>query len=347
MKRYRSLFVFSLSVALAPLVWAQANYAFRGQFVRNYAGQLTSEPVAYADGTACAGEVLAFLYVVPEAGVTFTAEDTPPFSFASDGSLIPGKGVARLVWGAMGNVATQEHGVTLGADGLPTMGWDASGLSDTSVVWPSAAGVVPSEGAYLYAVQFDTRAADPATGAVSVAEPSLTGDKAPAPLSAWGTTQLYTFRSTMGPPPSIYLNLPALPSGNVTLARATRTTTLPAELVVDGETLTDPEAIEAALVPAIAGLADAQDAEGNPALSLTLSPAKAPGLTTYTLWTADDLEGEWITFDALLQEKGLATEGEVRYTKWRISKGSQVSIPRLPGENTRFYRLKGDSAQGE
>ena len=67
MKRYRSLFVFCLSVALAPLVWAQANYAFRGQFVRNYAGQLTSEPVAYADGTACAGEVLAFLYVVPAA----------------------------------------------------------------------------------------------------------------------------------------------------------------------------------------------------------------------------------------------------------------------------------------
>ena len=94
--------------------------------------------------------VLAFLYVVPEAGVTFTAGDTPPFSFASDGSLIPGKGVARLVWGAMGNVATQEHGVTLGADGLPTTGWDENGLSDTSVVWPAAAGVVPSAGAYLY-----------------------------------------------------------------------------------------------------------------------------------------------------------------------------------------------------
>ena len=227
MKRYRSLFVFCLSVALAPLVWAQANYAFRGQFVRNYAGQFTSDPVAYADGTACAGEVLAFLYVVPEAGVTFTAGDTPPFSFASDGSLIPGKGVARLVWGAMGNVVTQEHGVTLGADGLPMTGWAANGLSDTSVVWPAAAGAVPSAGAYLYAVQFDTRAADPATG-VWVAEPLFRGDMAPAPLSAWGATQLYAFWTTAGPPPSSYLNLSALPSGNVTLARATRTTTLPA-----------------------------------------------------------------------------------------------------------------------
>ena len=367
MKRYRSLFVFCLS-AFVPLAWAQVgpggpttSTSIQLHFVRDVQLSATetfaSVPMTYADGTtALPGEQLAFVFAVAKVGSSLPTDGTVPFALSADGALVATDDrVEMLVWGAVSTSASTVHSVTIGEDGLPAEGWQpmGGGNGETTVIpiyWPDAAGARPARYAYLYSVLLDTRAVDPVTGGVSVAGEPFVGDKAPAPLAAYGATWCHRFNAMAMGVATLWMNIPegvSAPGTTGTVVAATSATELPTTLVVDGETLTDPGAIEAALVPAIAGLADAQDAEGNPALSLTLSPAKAPGLTTYTLWTADDLEGEWITFDALLREKGLATEGEVRYTKWRISKGSQVSIPRLPGENTRFYRLKGDSAQGE
>ena len=342
MKRNWSLFALGV-LLLAPSAWAE--FAYSAYFCREAllegGSTLSSLPLAYADGTPAAGETLAFLYVVPEAGVVFTEEDSPPFTFASDGTVTPGEGAARVVWAAMGTVNSPTHGVDLGVDGLPALNY-VNGIGFCTANWPAAAGDPPAT-AYLYAVHFDTRAVDPATGEVTVAAPVVSGDKGPAPLSAWGATLCEVFSwPTMGPGVAEYLNLPYEGEGNVRLAAAGQPVAPITELVVEGETLTDPDAIAAALAPAVSGFAAAEDEEGDPVFTFTFSPAQVPGLTTYTLWTSDRLDGGWMTFDALLQQKGLAQSGGVRYTKWRIQKEGSVAIPRLPDEDTRFYRLRGD-----
>lgn len=352
MKRHWSLFALGAFLLASP---AWADYDCLAYFCRTTSSDKPgpfSLPVAYADGTPAAGEVLAFLYVVPEAGVNFAKTDPPPFTFASDGTVTPGEGVERVVWAALstgeseGSEVSPTHGVVLGEDGLPVNGWFMEQMCICATNWPSSTGEQLPDRAYLYAVHFDTRAVDPVTGDVAVAAPVVSGDKGPAPLSAWGATFCASFPSTMGPGATIYLNLApdwaGMVNGDVQLATAEQPVAPITELVVDGETLTDPDAIAAALAPAASGFAAAEDEEGDPVFTFTFSPARVPGLTTYTLWTSDRLDGGWMTFDALLQQKGLAQSGEVRYTKWRIQKEGSVAIPRLPDEDTRFYRLRGD-----
>lgn len=342
MKRNWSLFALG-ALLLVPSAWAEFAYSayFCREALLDDGSTLSSLPLAYADGTPAAGETLAFLYVVPEAGVAFTEGEPPPFTFASDGTVTPREGAARVVWAAMGDVESPNHGVALGADGLPALNY-VNGFGFCTANWPAEAGELPAT-AYLYVIHFDTRAVDPATGEVTVAAPVVSGDKGPAPLSAWGATLCEVFSwPTMGPGVAEYLNLPYEGEGNVRLAAAEQPVAPITELVVEGETLTDPDAIAAALAPAVSGFAAAEDEEGDPVFTFSFAPARVPEATTYTLWTSDRLDGGWMTFDALLQQKGLAQSGEVRYTKWRIQKEGSVAIPRLPDEDTRFYRLRGD-----
>ena len=316
----------------------------------------TSLPFTYDGTTVAAGETIKFVWVVPQSGVALD-RSTPPFTFAADGTLQPSETIATVAWAALGAADQAGNGYALDADGYPVGGglWveNGGGLQATMpVYWPDSVEVPVFGSAYLYIVTFDSRTLTPGGTAMVAAEPNLTEAKAPTPLTAWSATLCASVAlPAVGSPtgPMVILNMPEDYESGTTLVAVNKPTTVPApitELTVDGETLTDPAAIEAALKPAISGMSLAQGG-GTPTLSLTLSPAQAPDITTYTLETADALDGTWVPFDTFLQEKGLANSDAMRYTKWRINEEGVVSIP-LFNDTTRFYRLRGDrNLQGE
>ncbi len=315
-------------------------------------------PFVYADGTTLLpGEEVAALFVVHPAGTQIdpSAPVEPPFTFTAEGLAHPTADAERIVWAAIPAIDREEHGALIGEGeyaGLPIteVGW-VGFLPSTitlSCYWPMDGGEFPEDRPVsLWLVTFDTRANDPATGKTAVAPSAATGDHGPAGIRAWGAVCCYVGSLTgAGTGPVVALNVPEEGKeivGSVTKRFATLAgPTRPADfstLVVAGETLTDPAAIEAALKPAISGLTVADDA-----LSLTLTPPAAGPAATYTLYTATDLDGDWKPLDTLLQEKGLANPGTFRYTMWRISKENQVELPRFPGESARFYRLRCDTA---
>ena len=306
---------------------------------------LSSSPFTYADGrTLAVGEMIKFVYVIPDPGVSFS---DIPFSFSADGTLVPGDNVRACVWAVVGNEASTNHGYRLDADGYPIGMGGAESIFTMPICWPQTE-TFPADCSlyYLYAITFDSRTVNPETGESAPAEADQKSDKAPIPLGAWSATMLYRFRGTTTGLPSVFVNLPFEGSGYVAIATPSKQTSPLSAIEVAGETLTDPAAIEAALKPAIAGMTLAQEG-GTPTLSLTLSPAQAPDITTYTLETTDALDGTWVPFDTFLQEKGLANSDAMHYTKWRIKEEGVVSIP-IFDDTTRFYRLKGDkNLQGE
>ncbi len=311
-----------------------------------------SAPMRYADGTvALPGEQLAFVFAVAKSGTSLPT-DSVPFVIAADGSLVAtNDNVEILTWGSVTTANSGIHSVTIGNDGYPDVLWQPLGDGNGSyttipVYWPTAAGTRPMRYAYFYSVLLDTRTFDPATGAVTVAGEPFSSDYAPTPVSAYGTAYCYRFGASPMGLTHLWMDLPETlepPSGaDASVAVATRLPELPNTLVVGDETLTDSAAIEAALAPTVSGIAATQDEEGGPAFTFTFSPAQVPGLTTYTLWTSDRLDGGWEPFETFASEKGLALPDGLRYTKWRIQEGVSAVIPRLPDEDTRFYRLRGD-----
>lgn len=358
-----SCFLFAL-LALAPLARAQIGLSTYAQimFVRGVtSGEQTigSAPLTYADGSvALPGEQFGFVFAVPKSGIvlstTATGEEVP-FAIAADGTLQAKEdNLDVLTWATLATANAAEITQVVGEDGLPAGTWQplSGGNGEyrlMSFYWPNSAGTRPMRYAYLYCVVFDTRVVDPQTGETTVAVRATDG-KAPTPLAAYGASFCHRFEATPMGVKNIAMNLPEGMtfggySGATTIAAIQETAPL-SSIVVAGETLTDPTAIEAALKPAISGMSLAQGG-GTPTLSLTLSPAQAPDITTYTLETADALDGTWVPFDTFLQEKGLANSDAMRYTKWRIKEEGVVSIP-VFNDTTRFYRLKGDkNLQGE
>lgn len=353
----QTLLCLALALLAAPIVQAVAPITVRFARVAQN-GTPLYDPFVCADGsTLASGEQIALLFVVPEAGATLS-DETPPFSFSADGAIHPAEGVARVVWAAVGSANTSPvHGDLAGDAASETAGimrgaWGAEegGLLEAiSAVchWPKEAGEYPGSSVSLWMVAFDTRAADPATGEMTVAASDTTAPNGPAGIAAWGAVQCYKGNPGEATGPVVYANVSeagkavcaAMRYDYFTRPALDRTLAPITTLVVAGETLTDPAAIEAALKPAISGLTVADDA-----LSLTLTPPAAGPAATYTLYTATDLGGDWKPLDTLLQEKGLANPGTFRYTMWRISKENQVELPRFPGESARFYRLRCDTA---
>lgn len=359
-----------VALSLAPSLWAAGPVILR--WVRDVPLDGTPENIAssvpcqYADGTlALPGSGAYLLFVVPEDGVTF-AEDEVPFSIGVDGSVTPGAGVERAVWGCLGTNNSETYGMPLGdgnLQGYPDTEWPPLVLHNVvvggttgsaSYYWPSSAGSMSS--CYAYLVIFDTRAVDPTDGTVVSVAPEGSCKTVPKRITGWGATQCaYVAASSAGPGTEIYVGLQGSLADNMRLlvdhvAGPVQTTKLPTlSKWTDGGVQLAGAELEAALKPTVSGMATTtivgEDGRETPAFGLTLTPAQLSDLSTYTLYTATDLNGPWQSFDTvLLEEKGLAIPSGMRYTTLRIDGEESVlmTIPRLEKDPTRFYRLQGD-----
>lgn len=328
-------------------------------FVRERTGEGISEPVCYADGTPLlAGEFVSPLYVLTNEALS--AESPLPFTVSSDGTVTPkDPDNTRLVWANAGSSDPQDPQAQVKIpveDGLPAdvVGeyewWNRVGSTEYErceliCSWSTDDGVLaPYTHCSLYLLAFDKRTSD-AGGDVVVG-----GEK--DPIYAWGATFICCFDKLPGKGIVTYpyvLNVPDVlqddhltDSLDVTDYLRTTLGYTPAtfeiaydEVLVDAQPAGSVEAAEAALTPGVASMTQ----EGG-TLTLGLTPPTAPGLTPYALWTATALNGEWRPFAEVAKEKGLALEGEMRYSRLRIEEAESLEIPMFEGDPTRFYRLQ-------
>ena len=333
-------------------------------FVRVKGGEKVSGPVCYADETPLLkGDYISPLYVL--SADQLTEDSDLPFTVSSDGTVTPvNPETTRLVWASVGSSAPEAQFKLPMDKGLPTEGWGAAGtVSDVtyeqvqmSCSWPTDAvggQLVPSTYCSLYLLAFDTRTSD-AAGAVSA------GGKQ---VYAWSATFVNSSMSMPTGLSSVYaLNVPedkrselvglfpSLPMAPTRFVDTTSASSQEVELAipcgevsVDGQPATSVEAAEVALTPGVASMAQNGPSEDFPngSLSLGLTPPAAPGLTAYELWTATELDGTWQPFATVVaQEKGLASDGEMRYSRLRIEEKESLEIPLFEGDLTRFYRLR-------
>lgn len=324
-------------------------------FVRERTGEGISEPVCYADGTPLlAGKFISPLYVLTKEELS--AESPLPFTVSSDGTVTATNPDTHLVWSCVGSSGPQAQVEIRMEDGLPKDGWDNLGENENgsydkrelNCSWPTDGGSLPAGySCSLYLLTFDTRTSD-AGGAVAA------GGKE-APIYAWGATFVCSSTSLPGGGfiPLLYpyvLNVPedrreeleglfVNPTYLETALtdQAAEFTIAYNEVPVDdnGTPAGSVEAAEAALTPGVASMTQ----EGG-TLTLGLTPPTASGLTPYALWTATALNGEWRPFAEVAKEKGLALEGEMRYSRLRIEEAESLEIPMFEGDPTRFYRLQ-------
>ena len=369
MTKTLKFFTALIALTLASPAWAAGPVILR--WVRDVPldgteGNIASSvPLQYSDGTlALPGSGVYLLFVVPEEGVTFGTDEVP-FSIGVDGSVIPGAGVARTEWGNLSTAASGIYGMPLGDEdlqGYPDTEWPPLVLHNQIVggttgsapyYWPSSAGTMPS--CYAYLVLFDTRAVDPATGAVVSVDPEGSYRTLPKRITGWGATQCaYVEVSPLGPGTEIYVGLQGELMDLMALlvehvAGPVQATKLPTLTEwTEGDTQLSGADLEAALKPTISGMVATtiagEDGAETPAFAFDFTPAPLPGLSTYTLYTATDLAGPWQPFDKVLKEKELANPSGMRYTTLRIDGEESVpmTIPRLENDPTRFYRLQGD-----
>lgn len=353
---------------------AETFYVHFYWFESEAGGILNSAPFTYADGTSlCGDEVMSVLFVVPEEGRTFGADEVP-FSINADGSVALGDGVKRTVWGALGNAGLCD-GVAIDSakPGYPVGTW-ASGILSVVFAWPHGEEAVGNpESCYVYLVTFDTQAWDSVTNtSVSVnVNKGQTVDgpytrSLPSRVTGWGATQC-AYVTVAEPTPGLpsygtsaevavglsdeaYGALTQVPTfGHYLNGRVAATLERPTveSWTVNGAELSG-EALKAALKPVISEMSATEiaDDEGvkHPGFTFALTPAQVADLTTYTLYTATDLKGPWQSFDELLKEKPLAIAKGMRYTTLRIDEEESVlmTVPRLEEDPTRFYRLQGE-----
>ncbi len=351
---------------VTPEVSGVPSLAFAVRYYQSEAEKtLASAPIRYgADGSAeMVGEQVAALYVVAKA---LANPEEPPFSVSADGTVTGDaeRGVSRIVWVSGGNVTSYKHGTHIGEDGQPQGDWVARGnyasalfFEDVSVdcYWPQGTDEPETEQSlYLYLLTFDTRSAN-VDGDISVVGGELTASKGPAQVAAWGATYVCKLAGIPEGPLTAYAvnvedeTLPSIVYKNFVDAPNPIHAVAPiASVVVNGETVTDPDVVAAALKPGVSSLAQnaATDTESFPngSLSLGLTPPEALGLTAYELWTATELDGQWQPFakvaQKVAQEKGLALGDEMRYSRLRIEKEESLEIPLFKGDPTRFYRLR-------
>ena len=329
-----------------------------------------SNPFKYTDGEQLLpGEAFACVVVgIPSNAVFSLPSDRPPFSVAADGtvsSIVEGGVVA---WANIGQDNDETpHSVVIDADGLPKGDWSGPQFQHKHVLCYCPSGI--KDGlengslayAILYAVVFDTRTVDAETGEVAISMASSTAQSGPARIAKWGAIPCFAFTkenvgagTTQGPYAEVAFNVAdeikeyvkGLMGTSVTfvdLGGPTMFDIAPiASVVVNGETVTEPAEVEAVLRPGVSSLAQnaATESFPNGSLSLGLTPPAAPGLTAYELWTATELDGTWQPFATVAQEKGLASDGEMRYSRLRIEEKESLEIPLFEGEPTRFYRLR-------
>ena len=346
-------------------------------------GTLNSAPLSYADGTPLqGGDVVALLFVVPEGGVTFDADDELPFSINADSSVTLKAGAKRAIWAGYLSRSEENKGIAIDPDnpGYPKGEWYiwrpyqyevprvASAFS-----WPDEVeGVGAPETCAVYLVALGSRAWE--WDAETQSYVSVSANMNPIPeggasqcdlpscvtkwSAVWCMNVTVGDRFTGGPLGDIVVNIPDdvheqlkaafktfSASVNGEIAAVDKASTLE-KAVVDGLELAGAD-LEAALKPSISGMVATtiSDEEGveTPAFTFDFTPARLPNLSTYTLYTATDLAGPWQPFEEL-EEKGLAIPSGMRYTTLRIDGEESVpmTIPRLENDPTRFYRLQGD-----
>ena len=333
-----------------------------------------SAPLTYADGkTPLSGdEVMAGLFVIPQANVTFEPTEIP-FTINADCTVsFDETKVERVAWAPLSMPGFGEMGIGIDPEkpGYPTtyIGW-LSGELQVPLAWPYSAGDPVT--AYLYLVTFDTWAWDPEAQAyqtVNANKSVPTSDgaytrKLPSAVTHWNATQLIYIPVSptqpangpkgdvaMGLTEEAYNKLITTAYRGSYLSCATLSTSRAPTLetaIVDGQELSGVE-LEAALKPTISGMVATtisdEDGAETPAFTFDFTPAPLPGLSTYTLYTATDLAGPWEPFDKVLEKKELANPSGMRYTTLRIDgeESVPVTIPRLEKDPTRFYRLQGD-----
>lgn len=333
-----------------------------------------SAPLTYADGkTPLSGdEVMAGLFVIPQANVTFEPTEIP-FTINADCTVsFDETKVERVAWAPLSMPGFGEMGIGIDPEkpGYPTtyIGW-SSGELQVPLAWPYSAGDPVT--AYLYLVTFDTWAWDPEAQAYQTvnankSEPTSDGAytrKLPSAVTHWNATQLIYIpvsptQPANGPKGDVAMGLTE-EAYNKLITTAYRGSYLSCAMlstsraptletaIVDGQELSGVE-LEAALKPTISGMVATtisdEDGAETPAFTFDFTPAPLPGLSTYTLYTATDLAGPWEPFDKVLEKKGLAIPSGMRYTTLRIDGEESVlmTIPRLEKDPTRFYRLQGD-----
>lgn len=344
-------------------------------------GSANSAPLAYADGTPLqAGDVVALLFVIPEEGVTFGANDDLPFSVNIDSSVTLKAGAKRAIWAGYTSLSEANKGIAIDPEnpGYPKGQWyDWQGSIprvDPGFGWPSGVeGVGTPETCAVYLVALGSRAWE--WDAETQSYVSVSANTNPLPeggaskcdlpsyvtewSAVWCMNVIVGDRFTGGPLGDIVVNIPDdaheklkeaystfSKSVNGEIAAVDKTPTLEM-VVVDGQELSGAD-LEAALKPTISGMVATtitnEDGSEIPAFTFDFTPAPLPGLSTYTLYTATDLAGPWQSFEKMLEEKGLANPSGMRYTTLRIDgeESVPVTIPRLENDPTRFYRLQGD-----
>ena len=324
-------------------------------FVRERTGEGISEPVCYADGTPLlAGEFISPLYVLTKEELS--AESPLPFTVSSDGTVTPTDSDTSLVWPNVGSSDFQEQVRIPMKDGLPADGWGNLGTNENGSYdkrelicsWPNGGGSLPEDySCSLYLLTFDTRTSN-AEGAVDVG-----GEN--APIYAWGATFICSSESlpSAGFTSPYVLNVPKERQGvleglwpplfpptylETALTNQAAEFTIAYNEVPVGDNGTPAGSVaeaEAALTPGVASMT-----QKGGTLTLGLTPPTASGLTPYALWTATALNGEWRPFAEVAKEKGLALEGEMRYSRLRIEEAESLEIPMFEGDPTRFYRLQ-------
>ena len=370
----------ALTLASPALAQESVTFCWVREVDTGISGMATaSAPHCYEDGTPLlANSAVYALFVVPKEGQTLGADEIP-FSINTDCSVTCGEKVAQAVWANLSTASSdaQSQGLCLGEgefQGLPGADEWANFLfgnmvsikaADTTYFWPESAGQMPT--CFVYAVVFDTRAVNPSDGAVVSVDGSpvhRNGRPLPTQIIGWGAAQVCQLmqRDPNAVPPQpkeVYIGLPEdLKTTLDTVADALKmdfdaigplnvaeAATLPTAVEsADGSILSGAD-LEAALKPTISGMVATTMGEGDtPAFGLTFTPAPLPGLSTYTLYTATDLNGPWVPFDEVLEENPLAIPSGMRYTTLRIDGEESVlmTIPRLENDPTRFYRLQGD-----
>ncbi len=213
----------------------------------------------------------------------------------------------------------------------------------------------PNKAYYAYLVVMDTRYLDltktPATR--QLATPAVAGD--PDSIAQWSATYCAKL-AMMGNQHTISIGCELSSYTKVAPEAFTLATPasapLPSSITVDGKTYTAEADIIRELTPAMEGLV--ADDKGN--YTLTVS---TPNLIPYTLRTSDTLATpvkDWQTVDAWIAEveannatpptgwteKEFANDLLPCYNHLRIGEGSQIPLPRVIGEKSRFYSLLGE-----
>ena len=303
-------------------------------------GILNSAPLTYADGTPLqAGDVIALLFVMPEEGVTFGADDDLPFSINADSSVTLKNGAKRAVWAGYMLASAKDKGGAIDPEnpGYPKGGWFSTGLeASVGFLWPhEVEGVGTPETCAVYLVALGSRAWE--WDAETQSYVSVSANTNPLPegnasrcdlpscvtkwSAVWCKNIIVTDRFTGGMyditvniSEEAYKAMLAIenPNGskpyaaysNGVIVSVDKTPTLETA-VVDGSELSGTD-LEAALKPTISGMVATtitnEDGSEIPAFTFDFTPAPLPGLSTYTLYTATDLAGPWEPFDKVLDK---------------------------------------------